>query len=53
MAARRGSSVKLSYAWIRLLQALQVGEPHSFQWGTLYRSLLFALLFSGMRRTPV
>jgi hypothetical protein len=34
-------------------QALQVGEPHSFQWGTLYRSLLLALLFSGMRRTPV
>jgi hypothetical protein len=34
-------------------QALQTGEPHSFQWGTLYRSLLFALLFSGMRRTPV
>lgn len=34
-------------------QALQAGEPYSFQWGTLYRSLLFALLFSGMRRTPV
>jgi hypothetical protein len=34
-------------------QTLQAGEPHSFQWGTLYRSLLFALLFSGMRRTLV
>jgi hypothetical protein len=34
-------------------QALQAGEPYSFQWGALYRSLLFALLFSGMRRTPV
>jgi hypothetical protein len=34
-------------------QRLQAGQPHSFQWGTLHRSLLFALLFSVMGRTPV
>jgi hypothetical protein len=28
-------------------------QPHGLQWGTLYRSLLFALLFSAIRRTPV
>jgi hypothetical protein len=34
-------------------QALQAAEPHRLQWGTLYRSLLFALLFSEIRRpTP-
>jgi len=31
-------------------QALQATAPHSLQWGTLYRSLLFALLFSEIRR---
>jgi hypothetical protein len=31
-------------------QALQATQPHSLQWGTLYRSLLFALLFSGIPR---
>jgi hypothetical protein len=34
-------------------QALQPFQPHGLQWGTLYRSLLFALLFSAIRRTPV